>query len=192
MVQRRHEQRFGEEHAELAQALGAAIGWRNIYVPAEPGPVMPTTFGFSWIDVGPKTNDWRYIQFGWDNIFASYTAGVLGYKDAAYSNLIGIIMAKSNDGFVPNHAAGGALSTASEPVRSCFCPGSMRTTVCSVHFGEVKRRALLGVHPCCWLIAALAPNRARIVSSRRWAGRSCSTCIRGSAMSGSWSCCSTT
>lgn len=69
----------------------------------------------SWIDVGPKTNDWRYIQFGWDNIFASYTAGVLGYKEAAYSNLIGIIMAKGNDGYVPNHADGGSISGASEP-----------------------------------------------------------------------------
>jgi hypothetical protein len=76
---------------------------------------MPTTYGFSWIDIGPKTNDWRYIQFGWDNIFASYTAGVLGYKEAAYSNLIGIILAKGNDGFVPNHAAGGAISSGSEP-----------------------------------------------------------------------------
>ena len=76
---------------------------------------MPTTYGFSWIDIGPKTNDWRYIEFGWDNIFASYTAGVLGYKEAAYSNLIGIIMAKGNDGFVPNHAAGGAISSGSEP-----------------------------------------------------------------------------
>ena len=109
-AQQRHERRFGAEHAELAQALGAAISWRNVYVPAEPGPIMPTTFGFSWIDVGPSTNDWRYIQFGWDNILASFTAGVLGpaYKEAAYSNLIGIIMAKGNDGYVPNPAAGGA------------------------------------------------------------------------------------
>lgn len=45
-VQQQHEQRFGTEHAELAQALGAAISWRNIYVPAETGPVMPTTYGF--------------------------------------------------------------------------------------------------------------------------------------------------
>jgi hypothetical protein len=76
---------------------------------------MPTTYGFSWIDIGPTTNDWRYIQFGWDNIFASYTAGVLGYKDAAYSNLIGIIKAKSFDGFVPNHADGGSIASHSEP-----------------------------------------------------------------------------
>ena len=114
-VQQQHERRFGTKLAELAQAVGAAVSWRNIYVPAETGPVMPTTYGFSWIDIGPKTNDWRYIQFGWDNIFASYTAGVLDYKEAAYSNLIGIVMAKSNDGYVPNHADGGSISSASEP-----------------------------------------------------------------------------
>jgi hypothetical protein len=113
--QRTHEARFGQEHADLAQALGAAVSWRNIAVPAESGPLMPTTYGFSWIDQGPSTNDWRYIQFCWDNIFASYTAGVLGYRDAAYSNLISIIKAKANDGFVPNHAAGGAVSGGAEP-----------------------------------------------------------------------------
>ena len=35
---------------------------------------MPVTYGFSWITPGPLTNDWRYILFCWDNIFASYTA----------------------------------------------------------------------------------------------------------------------
>jgi hypothetical protein len=115
LKQRMHESRFGANHSALAQALGAAVSWRNIFVPAETGPVIPTTYGFSWIDVGPASNDWRYIQFGWDNIFNSFTAGVLGYRDAAYSNLIGIIKAKSFDGFVPNHAAGGAISSHSEP-----------------------------------------------------------------------------
>ena len=41
---------------------------------------MPVTYGFSWIAPDPATNDWAYILFCWDNIFASYSAGVLGYS----------------------------------------------------------------------------------------------------------------
>ena len=109
---------------DLAFAATAALSWRNIYVPFEEGPVMPMTYGFSWItpiSTGYSTpdkgyiNDWKYILFCWDNIFASYTAGVLGYKDAAYSNLIQIVKSKHNDGYVPNWAAGGSKNTVAEP-----------------------------------------------------------------------------
>ena len=72
--QQTHEERFGKEHAEVVQALGAAVSWRNVAVPAEAGPLMPTTYGFSWIDEGPSSNDWRYIQFCWDNILARCAA----------------------------------------------------------------------------------------------------------------------
>jgi hypothetical protein len=41
--------------------------------------------------------------------------GVLGYRDAAYSNLIQIVKAKANEGFVPNWAAGGSKNTVAEP-----------------------------------------------------------------------------
>ena len=114
-AEQRHHARFGADHTELVEALGAAVSWRHIYVPAEEGTVMPVTYGFSWITPGPLTNDWRYILFCWDNIFGSYIAGVLGYKEAAYSNLIGIVTAKANDGFVPNWAAGGSKNDVSEP-----------------------------------------------------------------------------
>ena len=38
----------------------------------------------------------------WDNIFASYSAMVLGEREAAYSNFIQIVKSKHVDGFVPN------------------------------------------------------------------------------------------
>ena len=63
---------------------------------------------------GTPTNR-KYILFCWDNIFASFTAGVLGYRDAAYSNLIQIVRAKTNEGYVPNWAAGGSKNTVAEP-----------------------------------------------------------------------------
>ena len=84
---------------------------------AEEGPVLPMTYGFSWITPTKRgaSNDWKYVMFCWDNIFASYTAAVLGYRDAAYSNLIQIVEAKSRDGYVPNWAAGGSKNTVAEP-----------------------------------------------------------------------------
>eukprot|EP00927_Polykrikos_kofoidii_P024616 TRINITY_DN22354_c0_g1_i1.p1 TRINITY_DN22354_c0_g1~~TRINITY_DN22354_c0_g1_i1.p1 ORF type:complete len:896 (-),score=88.86 TRINITY_DN22354_c0_g1_i1:93-2780(-) len=106
---------FGESNAEVVQAVASAVAWRNVYVPAEDGPVMPITYGFTWITPGPRNNDWKYILFCWDNIFASYIAGVLGAREAAYSNLIQIVKAKTNQGFVPNWAGGGSKSPRSEP-----------------------------------------------------------------------------
>ena len=103
-----HDLRYGAP--ELTLALTSALAWRNVWTGgAEDGPVLPMTYGFSWITPMkhgyPGANDWRYVLFCWDNIFASYTAGVLGYKEIAYSNLIQIVKAKSRDGFVPNWAA---------------------------------------------------------------------------------------
>ena len=79
--------------------------------------MLPMTYGFSWITPTKRgaSNDWKYVMFCWDNIFASYTAAVLGYRDAAYSNLIQIVEAKSRDGYVPNWAAGGSKNTVAEP-----------------------------------------------------------------------------
>ena len=118
--QRKHEARFGgEDTAELVEALTAALAWRHVYVPAEDGPILPMTYGFSWITpinpVLPSRDDWKYVLFCWDNLFASYTAAVLGYRDAAFSNFIQIVKSKANDGFVPNWAAGGSKSETAEP-----------------------------------------------------------------------------
>jgi hypothetical protein len=124
LAEEAHDTRFsvGAEGAnttgELAEALTAALSWRHVWTGgAEDGPVLPMTYGFSWITPTKRgaSNDWKYILFGWDNIFASYTAAVLGYREAAYSNLIQIVKAKARDGYVPNWAAGGSKTTVAEP-----------------------------------------------------------------------------
>lgn len=109
--------RFGNALSSVTMGVTAALGWRNVFVPIEAGPVMPVTYGFSWISPGPTSDDYAYVLFDWDNCFASYSAGVLGdsAKSAAYSNLIQIVRAKTNDGFVPNWASGGSKSQSSEP-----------------------------------------------------------------------------
>jgi hypothetical protein len=107
--------RFGAQLAGTTDAATAALGWRNVWAPSEQGPFMPVNFGFSWVAPSPFSYDFAYVLFAWDNIFASYTAGVLGAKAAAYSNLIAIIKSKTNAGFVPNWAAGGSKSSQAEP-----------------------------------------------------------------------------
>lgn len=106
--------KFGKDLAVVVEGAAAAIGWRNVFIPSEAGSVLPVTFGFSWISPA-LFYDWSYVLFDWDNCMASLTAGVLGFKDAAYSNLIQIIKAKSKDGNVPNWYSGGSKSQQSEP-----------------------------------------------------------------------------
>ena len=107
--------RFGPALAQVTQAATAVLGWRNIYVPSEVGSVIPVTYGFSWICPAPISSDWSYILFEWDNILASYMGGVLGFREAAYSNLIQLVKSKSSGGFLPNWAAGGSKAAQSEP-----------------------------------------------------------------------------
>ena len=107
--------RFGDDLASLTLGVTAALGWRNVFAPIETGSFMPTTYGFSWISPSPSTEDHAYVLFAWDNCFASYTAGVLGASAAAYSNLIAIVRAKTNDGYVPNWASGGSKADQAEP-----------------------------------------------------------------------------
>jgi hypothetical protein len=47
----------------------------------------------------------NYVLFDWDNMFLSLMASALS-KDLAYSNLIQIVLARTQDGFVPNYASG--------------------------------------------------------------------------------------
>ena len=108
--------RFGPTLAGVTEAATAALGWRNIFTPIVSGPVMPVTFGFSWISPAPTSNDFAYVLFEWDNVLASFTAGVLGFREAAYSNLIGIVKSKSNGGFIPNWESGGSKSEQAEPM----------------------------------------------------------------------------
>ena len=107
--------RFGSGLAAATQAATAALGWRNIFVPCEAGSLMPVTFGFSWISPAPASFDHAYVIFLWDNALASFTAGVLGFKAAAYSNLIQQVKSKTSGGYMPNWASGGSKAQQAEP-----------------------------------------------------------------------------
>ena len=77
------------ELAEVYRALQAAVMWCLLYVPAELGPFAPVSR--SWAFLTPKRlqpgDEWIYVIFDWDNIFASYMFA-MGDKNWAYSNLI--------------------------------------------------------------------------------------------------------
>ena len=57
--------RFGSTLADTTDGVTAALGWRNVFVPSEAGPVMPVTYGFAWVCPAPATYDWAYILFDW-------------------------------------------------------------------------------------------------------------------------------
>ena len=107
--------RYGSSLVQATAAATAALGWRHIYVPCEAGPLLPVTYGFSWISPAPTSNDHAYVTFEWDNALASFSAGVLGYREAAYSNLIQQVKSKSAGGFLPNWASGGSKASQAEP-----------------------------------------------------------------------------
>jgi hypothetical protein len=111
---------FGVALQGVVEAVTAAVGWRNIFVPCEVGSVMPVSFGFSWISPNPRSADFSYTLFCWDNLFASVTASIVGGKDAAISNLIQITKATSNRGYVPNWSSGGSKAQQSEPAVGGF------------------------------------------------------------------------
>ena len=51
-------------------AIRAAVMWNEIYVPAEQGPTLPVDR--SWdLSKGASSQDWKYVDFQWDNHFAS-------------------------------------------------------------------------------------------------------------------------
>ena len=109
-------QRFGAALAEVTEAVTAAVAWSSIYVPTEYGPTITTSFRFEWISPAPVSYDFAYVTFDWDNILQSYIAGVLGFRDAAYSSFIQVIKSKTNDGFIPNWSSGGSHNQQSEPM----------------------------------------------------------------------------
>jgi hypothetical protein len=108
--------RFGAALAPTTEAVSSALGWSNIFVPTEYGPMVTTSFGFTWISPAPTSYDWAYVTFDWDNILMAFEASVLGARDTATSSLIQVIKSKHNDGFVPNWYSGGSKSQASEPL----------------------------------------------------------------------------
>ena len=57
--------RFGDALAPTTLAVESALGWSNIFVPVEAGPMISTSFGFTWISPAPKTLDWAYVTFDW-------------------------------------------------------------------------------------------------------------------------------
>ena len=56
--------------ADTVGAIRAAVMWNEIYVPAEQGPTLPVDR--SWdLSKGASSQDWKYVDFQWDNHFAS-------------------------------------------------------------------------------------------------------------------------
>ena len=57
--------RFGDALAPTTEAVESALGWSNIFVPVEAGPMISTSFGFTWISPAPRSLDWAYVTFDW-------------------------------------------------------------------------------------------------------------------------------
>ncbi|CAB9504969.1 Trehalase [Seminavis robusta] len=108
----RLETRFGPAKAPVAEAIQCAAMWTVIYNPIENGPLMPVSRSRGWSfqkKSGATTEDWTYVIFDWDNLFASLLAG-LDNKEVAYSNLFQVVKSKTAQGFIPNYAGGGVKS----------------------------------------------------------------------------------
>ena len=96
--------------AEVKEGLQAATLWNYIYSPAEYGPFLPVSRSWNFVKQAVN-NDWAYVIFDWDNIFASYMTSLdAASKGIAYSNLIQVIRSRTSKGFVPNYSAGGSKS----------------------------------------------------------------------------------
>lgn len=100
----------GGDRYTTKEGLQAATMWNYIYTPAEYGPILPVSRSWDFV-THPMNDDWAYVIFDWDNIFASYMSSMdpTG-KDIAYSNFIQVIRSRTAKGFVPNFAAGGTKS----------------------------------------------------------------------------------
>ena len=55
--------RFGAALAPTTEAVSSALGWSYIYVPVEYGPMISTSFGFTWISPAPTSFDYAYVTF---------------------------------------------------------------------------------------------------------------------------------
>lgn len=97
--------------AEVASAVQSAVMWCLLYVPVELGPFAPVSR--SWAFLTPKRiakgDEWIYVIFDWDNLFASYLFA-LDAKELAYSNLIQVVKSKTAQGFIANFASAGEKS----------------------------------------------------------------------------------
>ena len=60
--------------------------WNWIYEPVEAGPLAPVSRGWDFAK-GKVSQEWGYVVFDWDNIFASFLLS-LDAKEKAYSNFI--------------------------------------------------------------------------------------------------------
>jgi hypothetical protein len=86
--------------SEVKRAAQAGVMWCLLFVPTELGAFAPVSR--SWAFLTPTRtaglgDEWVYVIFDWDNIFASYlfaggsnSSGTLG-RDIAYSNLVQVI-----------------------------------------------------------------------------------------------------
>ena len=103
--------------AEVAGAVQAAVAWTMVFTPVQLGPFPPVSRDWDFTrtlqdgdEQDPNTpNEWGYVLFGWDNLFAAFLLGA-STRDAAYSALIQAVRAKAAAGFVSNFEAGGQKS----------------------------------------------------------------------------------
>lgn len=74
--------------SSVKEGLQAATFWNYVYSPAEYGPFLPVSRSWNFVKQAAN-NDWAYVIFDWDNIFATYMTSLdPAAKDVAYSNFI--------------------------------------------------------------------------------------------------------
>eukprot|EP00039_Didymoeca_costata_P002667 m.61818 g.61818 ORF g.61818 m.61818 type:complete len:831 (-) comp11450_c0_seq2:48-2540(-) len=104
-----HSAKYGNL-ATVKEAVQAATMWNYVYVPSEYGPFLPVSRAWNFVK-DPINDDWSYVIFDWDNIFASYMSSLDDRaKNISYSNFIQVIRSRTAKGFVPNFSAGGTKS----------------------------------------------------------------------------------
>jgi hypothetical protein len=109
-VHAKHE-KYGDL-SEVANAVQSAVMWCLLYVPSELGPFAPVSRSWAFLTparAATRTDEWVYVIFDWDNIFASYLFA-LDARDFSYSNLIQVIRSKTAQGFIANFASAGQKS----------------------------------------------------------------------------------
>lgn len=102
----------GGDRYTTKEGVQASTMWNYIYTPAEYGPMLPVSRSWNFV-TDALNDDWKYVIFDWDNIFASYMTSMdpsPASKVIAYSNFIQVIRSRTAKGFVPNYAAGGRKS----------------------------------------------------------------------------------
>ena len=93
---------YGDE-GWMAQAMECVVSWDTVYDANHDRVISPVSRLWSIRKGG-------YVLFCWDNFFAGYMAGAYG-RALAYSNVIGIVNERTEQGFVPNMSCGNGMKT---------------------------------------------------------------------------------